>query len=167
MREFGSIDAFLLELAEIVVAVDEAEHHALDHAAAIIQTEAKDSVGTYQGESGPFEAWAPLAAATMEDRERQGFPADEPELRTGELRDSIERSVQPRAGLIGDRTAEVGSNDPVMEYQELGTATIPPRSILGGAAARKSDEVAEVIGQTVEAALIHGRGFTNIFIARR
>jgi hypothetical protein len=56
-------------------------------------------------------------------------------------------------------SAEVGSNSDIMVYQELGTAHIPPRSILGGAAARKEDEVVKVLGSGVIAALIGEKVF--------
>ena len=153
-----SLLGFVGHLAALVIETDRAEHDALDHAARIIQDEAKASVGTYQPQSGPFAAWAPLAEATKDDRVRRGYAADEPELRDGTLRDSIERTVGGGRGLGLERVAEVGSNLDIMEFQELGTPNMPPRSILGGAAARKSDDVALVIGETYVAELGLGAG---------
>lgn len=144
-----TIPGFVQHLAVIAVEVVHAEREAIDKALEIVQTEARDSLGTYQPQSGPFAAWAPLAEATKEDRVRQGFPEDEPEKRTGALGESIERTVFPSG-----REGETGSDSPVMEWQELGTSKMPPRSIMGGAAARKADEVAEVIGGRVYAALV-------------
>lgn len=157
MSEFtlaGFIEHLAVMQAEIVIEED----HALRHAAEIVQEEAKKSVGEYQPQSGPFAAWAPLAETTKEDRVRQGFPGDEPELRTGELRDSIETAI-----LVRGREAEIGSNSDVMVYQELGTSKMPPRSILGGAAARVEQEVVQVLGDGAIAALLP-RGMSPVRI---
>lgn len=139
--------------AEAVVA----EAHALEHAAKIVEKEAKDAIGHYQEASGPFVSWAELSDVTKLDREHQGFPENEPELRTGGLRDSIEHTVG--ASLSGPHSAEIGSNSDIMVWQELGTVHMPPRSILGGAAARKEEEVVEVLGGAVVAALIGEKVF--------
>lgn len=149
MKEF-SILGFVEHLGVMAAEVVVAEHEGLERAAQIIEREAKAAIGAYQAEAPPFAAWAPLAEATKTDRVRQGFPADEPELRTGELRDSIKHTV-------GEKEAEVGSDSPIMEYQELGTARIPPRSILGGAAVRKGEQAAEAIGEDVVLALVGQR----------
>ena len=72
---------------------------------------------------------------------------DDPLLRTGEFRDSIEHTVQ-------DSVAQVGSNNDVAVYQELGTNRIPPRSFLGGAMAEKLGDVKQIIGESAVAALV-------------
>lgn len=148
MREF-SILGFVEHLAVIGAEIVVAEHEALVKSAEIIETEAKRSLGEYQEESGPIAAWAELADATKADRVQQGYPENDPELRSGALRDSIEKT-------IGSNEADIGSDSPIMEYQELGTAKMPPRSIMGGAAARRADEVAQVIGDEFVAVLIGG-----------
>jgi HK97 gp10 family phage protein len=145
VKEFTLL-GFIEHAALMAVEVIAAEHHALEKAAKIVEAEAKASVGTYQGQSGPFAAWDPLAEATKADRVAKSFPEDEPELRTGEMRDSIEHTVK-------NHEAEIGSNSEILEWQELGTAKMPPRSILGGAAARKEHQVVEVLGSEVVAVL--------------
>lgn len=140
------------KFAKIEIELHEETHHALEKAAVIVETEAKASIGEYQDAAGPFVAWAPLADSTVTEKERLGFgPPDNPELRTGQMRDGIEHTVQVH-GLGG--TAYVGSDSEVLEYQELGTSKMPPRSILGGALVRKEKEVVEVIGRSVYGALI-------------
>jgi phage gpG-like protein len=115
-------------------------HHALEHAAVLVETEAKAEIGVYQGAAGPFAAWQTLAPFTQADRVAKGFSANDPLLRTGELRDSIEHTV-------GVNEAEVGSNSDIALFQELGTrgggrgGPIPPRSFLGGAAFRKAPQI--------------------------
>ncbi|NTF67975.1 hypothetical protein [Rhizobium rhizogenes] len=143
MSEFSldSMAAFLLELG---ISMPMAHHSALAQAAAIVEAEAKAEIGHYQGAVGPFAAWAPLKAETI----AQKANGDTPLLETGEMRDSI-------GTIIAENEAHVGSNDDKAVWQELGTSRgIPPRSFLGGAAARKSEEVRDIIGHTMHATLI-------------
>jgi hypothetical protein len=141
-----SILGFVQHLGVMGAEMAIAEHEALERAAQIVEKEAKASVGEYQGQAGPFVAWAELAPATKFDRAGKGFPENEPELRTGEMRDSIEHTI------IG-REAHIGSNSDVLYWQEVGTKNMPPRSILGGAAVRKTDEVLADISSEVITAL--------------
>jgi hypothetical protein len=154
MREFSLLEfaTFLPHLAaEVVVA----EVESLKEVALVVEKEAKDAIGEYQAASGPFTAWAELADSTKADRVAHGFSENDPELRTGELRNSIEHYVHRRVPV--ENWAEVGSNSDIMVYQELGTWKMPPRSILGGAAARKEKEVVEILGAGAAAALIGKR----------
>ena len=142
-----SLDGFIGHLASMAVSVDAHIEHDLEHAALVIETEAKESLGTYQDAAGPFGGWAELADATKEDRIRQGYPENEPELRSGELRESYQHTVH-------GHEADIGSNDPIAEYQELGTSKMPPRSILGGAAVRATSEVLTILGEGYVSALV-------------
>ena len=108
------------------------QHEILEDACKIVEEEAKRVIGTYDYQ------WTPLAESTKRDRVSKGFPADEPLLRTGELRDSISHEV------VSHDTAYVGSPSKIALYQELGTKTIPPRSFLGGAARAKEEEIHEL-----------------------
>lgn len=146
MTQTMSLGGFIAKMAAVQMAVKVAEGAALKRAARIVETEAKAEIGTYQGAAPPFAAWAPLADATQADRVRKGFPADEPLLRTGEMRDSIGHVVQ-------GRVATIGSNSDKAVWQELGTETIPPRSFLGGALMRKLPEVGQELGKGVVGAL--------------
>lgn len=146
MKEF-SLLGFAEHLGGLVLKVGHEQHAALEAAVVVIETEAKEAIGHYQAEAEPFAAWDPLADATKAERVALGYPEDEPELRSGELRDSIQHT----AGLD---EAVVGSDSDIMVYQELGTSHMPPRSILGGAAVRKTPEVLELIGGYSVAALI-------------
>lgn len=105
-------------------------HDALDKACVVIETEAKSYPGEYQ------PGWAPLKPETI----AQKATGDSPLLETGEMRDSIEHTVQGRSGFVG-------SNSDIAVYQELGTSRgIPPRSFLGLAAKTKGEEAADKIG---------------------
>lgn len=145
-----SLLGFMEHLAGFTLRLEHEEHKALEHAAKVIQTEAKREIGTYQGDAGPFAAWQELADSTKADRVRQGFSANDPLLRTGEMRDSIEYT-------LGHHEAAIGSNSDIAVWQELGTEKIPARSFLGGAAMRKAHVVAEILGVSAVQALVGPR----------
>jgi hypothetical protein len=146
-----TLDEMLLHLAEVTIAIRHETHEALTHAAQIVQREAQQELGTYQGAAGPFAAWAELADATKEERVALGFSENDPGVRTGEMRDSIQYSVGTGADW---QQANVGSDDPKMVYFELGTMTQPPRSALGGAAFRRAPEIAHALGEAAVRALV-------------
>ncbi len=152
MKQFGSITAFVEHLATVAVGVRVAEHAVLEKAARAVERRAKEKIGEYQEQAGPFIAWPELAESTKADRLQQGFTENDPLLRTGEMRDSIEHQVE---GSV----AEIGSNSDIAVYQELGTEHIPPRSFLGGAMAEKVPEIREMIGGAVVAALVGEKVF--------
>lgn len=103
-----------------------------------IEETAKEEIGMYQPAYGPFDAWAPLAESTRADRLRLGYSEDEPLLRTGELRDSIESEIVGLAAIVGTKS-EIGL------WQEVGTESIPPRPFIGPAYVRRIDPLLEAI----------------------
>lgn len=103
--------------------------------------------GVYQGGFAEYGPWPELADRTKADRVQQGYPENDPLLREGDLRDGI--------GIAyGPSRAEIGSNDDVMVYQELGTETIPPRPVLGLTGTEEEKAVFEMVGDGVVKALI-------------
>ena len=108
----------------------------LEKACQLIEDEAKAAIGTYNYE------WSQLAESTQEQRVALGYPANEPLLRTGELRDFIGHIVEGDVGYVG-------TNDPVAPWQEFGTSRIPPRPFLGGALAAKGPEIEKMAGRMV------------------
>lgn len=140
MRTFSSPKAFADFLRRMLAQEEAAAAKGLEAGARIVLEEAKGSMGRYQDKSGPFPAWKPLADDTKKDRVRQGFPADEPLLRSGRLRDSIEHNIR-------GEDAYVGSRSKLAEIQEFGSkdGKLPPRSFIGGAAARKAKEAADAM----------------------
>jgi len=151
MREL-SIAGFLSHLAGMDLAMRHETEHALEKAARLVEAEAKKEIGHYQDEAGQFAAWAELADSTKDDRVRMGYAENDPLLRTGELRDSIHHAVEVTGPGQGD--AVIGSDSDIAVWQELGTRTIPPRSFLGGALVRKSEQVAELLGEGIVKALV-------------
>ena len=158
MKSFNSFGAFAQHLAALgsVAAFDAVNHHLLEESAQMIEKRAKDKIGEYQAAAGQFAAWAPLTQSTKEDRVRQGFPDDEPLLRTGGMRDSIEHKSD-------SQEAHIGSDSDIAKYQELGTSKIPPRSFLGGAAFEKASEVVDLIGEGMTMHL-EGKGLAKVEI---
>ena len=126
--------------ANMAHAYDKNVQGALDEAGKIIQVEAKRVIGTYEYN------WPPLKPETVA-RKANG---DTPLLETGEMRESIERTVQ-------DKSAFVGSNNDKAVWQELGTSRgIPPRSFLMGAAQHKGAEAAHAIASAIFTGLTTG-----------
>ena len=141
------------KLGEAQLRLHEMERHALDKAAKVVKKRAKAKIGEYQEQAGPFIAWPELADFTKEDRVRKGFTENDPGLRTGGMRASIEHTV------IGS-VAHVGSNDDKLAWFELGTEKQPPRSVLGGAVVEEMDKIIQIIGESAVAALV-GKGVHN------
>ncbi|WP_052696534.1 hypothetical protein [Pantoea sp. BL1] len=107
-----------------------------------IEETAKEEIGVYQPAVGPFEAWSPLAESTKADRVRSGYSEDDPLLRSGELKSSIESEVIGLAAIVGTKS-EIGY------WQEAGTEHIPPRPFIGPAYVRKIDPLMESIGRAI------------------
>lgn len=140
MMHFSSFGSFGVHLINLAARGGIFEHDALETACAEIEKLAKDKIGDYQPQAGPFAAWKSLADSTREQKEALGYaPPDNPLLRTGELRDSIEHKVVGTEG-------HVGSDSDIAVYQELGTSSIPARSFLGGAAFELAPQIAGKIG---------------------
>ena len=153
-----SLAGFMGHLAGLDVSLRAETEHALERAARVVEAEAKAEIGHYQGQAGPFAAWAELADATKDDRARKGYAENEPLLREGTLRDSIHHAVEVTGATEGK--AVIGSDSEIAVFQELGTQRIPPRSFLGGALVRKSEQVTRILGAGVAKALV-GEGVIN------
>jgi HK97 gp10 family phage protein len=141
----------LLEAAVKLVAADVAIRvaagHALERVAQRVEDTARAELGVYQPEVGPFPEWAELAQSTQDERERLGYPADEPLLRDGSLRDSISHEVH-------DLEAVIGSTSDIAEYHEFGTSKMPPRPFIGPAAERNHDVILKELGGAIVAGII-------------
>lgn len=136
---FESPIKFAEHLLQAVAAEPLALHEGLKVAVKLIEKTAKRKIGEYQKESGPFQDWAELAESTQEDRERKGYPTDEPLLREGDLRDSIQSEVHILEGVVG-------SKSPIAAYQEYGTDRIPPRPFIGPAAYENKEKIKAIVG---------------------
>jgi phage gpG-like protein len=146
MKSFALVD-FITHLAKIELATTLLSESILEAGAQTIEERAKEKIGAYQEAAGPFGAWSELADSTKKDRLAQGYTENDPLLRSGSLRDSIEHEVS------GDE-AIVGSKSDTALYQEVGTDKIPPRSFLGGAAFEEAKNIEKLAGRKIFSALI-------------
>jgi phage gpG-like protein len=123
------------------------QHTAMEAACVLVENEAKGLIGNYQSAFSPFAAWPELAQATKDQRVSLGYSENDPLLREGDLRDSIDHLSAHTIGVVG-------SAEDVAVYQELGTAKIPPRSFLGLAAHLKAHDIASLLGHGVVGTLV-------------
>lgn len=120
----------------LVAEMEHAIHHALEEAGEMVEKEAKRVIGTYDYN------WVPLAPSTLAQKS-----ADTPLLETGEMRESIEHTIQ-------GHTAYVGSDNQKAVYHELGTSRIPARPFLQGALDHEIEEIVQRTGHRVHGRLI-------------
>lgn len=92
-----------------------------------------------------------LAPSTQAERVRLGYTPNDPLVRSGGLRDSIEEGSE---GML----AGAGSADPVLVFQEFGTGTIPPRPTVEIGLHDSKDEVEEFMQMALDTIL--GGGVT-------
>lgn len=138
MKEFNSLRDFARHLRRVAARTPAAVERITEKMATGIELEAKAELGTYQSEAYPFDAWAPLAESTKQDRVRKGYTPDDPGLRSGEMRDSI--------GHLTDRDqAVIGSRSDHLVWFEQGTRNQPPRSVLGLSAVRYKAKALPII----------------------
>jgi hypothetical protein len=151
-QSFSSISAFVAHMQRVLNTLPTVQHHALERSADLVEKDARALIGTYDA------GWAPLAESTLEGF--KGFPGkvelgyappDNPLLRDGTFRDSIQHKV------VDANHAAVGSDDKRAEWFELGTPHMPARPVMAAAGARKAEEAAHMIGNAVHAHLV-GRG---------
>ena len=152
MASFADVAA---RIASMAAAMKDTQVDVLDEMATRIQERAKEKIGHYQDESGPFNAWAQLKKSTQRERERHGYTPNDPLLRTGGLRDSIKKAIY-------GSFAVVGSDSMLAVYHEFGTHGPgvgpdgwhdPPRPFLGPAAYESREWVGEVVTEWVRKCL--------------
>jgi len=141
VKSFGDLGSFASELVAVEVRFHMNLARGLDRVAKKVKQTAKDELGEYQQEIGPFQSWDELADSTKKDRLSQGFSENDPLLRTGELRNSIEHQTD-----VNKLEASIGSNSDIAVWQELGTAKIPPRPFLGAAVELNREAIKRIVG---------------------
>ena len=136
------------------VAAVKATRTALREGAELVKTAAQECIGEYQPAKGDVPAWEPLSPVTQADRVAKGFTPDDPLLRTGGLRDSIEvRPVTEDEILVGVFDPEMQTIAGAMEYgynNVRAARHVAPRSFIRGTAFEKGP----VVGALIERAYI-------------
>jgi hypothetical protein len=153
MKRFTNVAQFQKYLYERTATLAAAEAKGLDKVGDMVARDAKRRIGRYQDEVGQFPEWKELADATKADRVQQGFSKNDPLLRTGDMRDSVEFSRE------SDRVT-IGSTSKIALWQELGTSEskhpIPPRPFLGPALFVNAEEAAKTVAEEVAIWLVGG-----------
>lgn len=157
MPTMSILDA-IAKMETQLLTIAEESHLAMERAAVLVERAAKAEIGHYQDGAGQFAGWRDLAPSTLVEKEQLGYsPPDNPLLREGDLRDSIEHTVHDWDYAV------VGSNSDVALWQELGTHGphpgadgyhVPPRSFLGIAGVRNAEKVAEILWSATERTLV-------------
>ncbi len=148
----------VLDLMGFVAQLKTIEHDLVDVGPAIVARACEMVAKQARAAIGKeHELWPALAPSTIADRVSKGYAPNEPLLRTGELRDSIEWTA---SGLEGC----VGSDSPIAVWQELGTSRIPPRSFLVSSAISMEEKIQRMAARAV-VAVLEGRGLHSSAMA--
>lgn len=156
MRSFNSLEAFGSFLVALSTQVEDRAAHALREGAHLVAEDAQERIGHYDGND-----WPQLAAFTQAERERLGFSANDPLLRSGTLHDAIVSEGQGREAVAGVKSggsagdADIGD---IALWQEMGTPDaqrpIPPRPFLGPAGFTQAPKIAENVANAAADAFI-------------
>jgi HK97 gp10 family phage protein len=142
MKTLNSLSDLARALEQNAKQMQAALAGALKTSAIAVADAAKDKL---DGKDKPQD-WPELSDAAKAEHVRKGYDENAPLLASGALRDSIQyRSTE--------KSFEVGSDSQIAVYQELGTATIPPRPFLAPALHNKIPSILETVGKAVEKAL--------------
>lgn len=141
-----SLASFIGHVAGFPARLHAAQWSAFNRVGRMVQSETVRELGSYQAAASPFVAWAELADSTKDERVRLGYTENDPGLRSGEMRDSIQYQAEHNGVAIG-------SDDDKMVYFELGTDKQPPRSALGMAVVHKEKQIEHALGAAMVAAL--------------
>jgi hypothetical protein len=139
MKNFKNMREFYNFMERITAEGRIFETATLKAMAGLVEHDAKRKFGEYQGAVGDYPAWAELKESTQQERVRLGYTPNDPLYRSGDLMSSIYSGVD-----MGAKVAAVGSDDPVMLYQEKGTPTIPPRAALGPALFQNKKKIQKI-----------------------
>jgi len=107
----------------------------------LLSTAAKDLIGV------PKPEWPPLKPSTIARKDGVNTPL----LETGEMRDSISWNSDQHEGYVG-------TDNTKMVWQEFGTSRIPPRPVLGLAAAQNEGKVEKIVEREVARAITAALG---------
>jgi len=144
-KEMMTLTEFANQLEASIATIKPRLEIGLDKVGTLAQTLAAEYPGHYQ------PGWAPLAASTLRDKEKKGFPVPSPLLRTGEMAGSYRKELVPEALAV-----VVGSPEKVALWQEMGTSRIPPRPVLS-LAMRNAIPYAKEVFAGIAVAVLSGK----------
>ena len=143
-----NLEQLAVRLTTVTVQVDHVLESAIEQACVVLERSAKSAIGTYRF------GWQELAESTQKERVRLGYTADEPLLRTGDLRDSYQHNSDSHEGYVG-------SDDPRAAWMEWGTRKMPARPVLWGALVECESEITGIVGKGIQSALGDKRYLTH------
>ena len=136
-KQFNSLKAFSKHLDKVIKKYPQQEKAFLTTVGRFIEKESKSYIGHLQ------TTWQELAESTKDQKESLGYGDAgndwQPLLRTGDMRDSIHYAVQLHDVYIG-------SDSDILVYQELGTARMPARPVLGLAMYSNKKKLTKAVG---------------------
>ena len=138
MNEADPLGGLIERLQAAAAAVGAVPEEAAALTAPLLKLNVQDIMGT--------SALLDLAPSTQAERVRLGYTPNDPLVRRGDLRDSIESAA------VGP-VAVAGTNNPIAEYQEFGTSTIPPRPAFAMGLQETTFEAVEIAHELTVAAL--------------
>lgn len=141
---FGDLALEFLTLGPSLVAN---LHTGMDNLGGALVRRMEAKIGKYQGASGGFPAWAPLAQSTEDRKQAAGYRLDAPLLATGEMGESFKHTVG-----VNDLVA--GSTDPKMVFHEFGTAKMPPRPVVGPVGFESKELIQATMGSALVSAFV-------------
>jgi phage gpG-like protein len=153
MKTYQSFGALARALERSVAALPATLENAMKAGALSVTADAKERIGHYQ------QGWELLADSTVDQKRRLGYAnvallggdgGDNPLLRTGDMRESITADITNHAFVVG-------SSEPVLLYQEIGTRTIPPRPVLEPALKTMMPFIGTVTGKAIVKTIEEGR----------
>ena len=148
MMEFTSFAELSRHLLRVASSIPKVTAVVIEKIGKNVEKTAKEKIGYYQDESGPFNGWLSLTSGTLKYHDRMGV-GDSPLIITGELYASISHETVKAENI---QMVTVGSNSDIGFWQEIGTNTIPPRPFIGPAMFENEKESIELIGKAVEKA---------------
>ena len=115
MQRFDSLEKFAAHLDIMALKVGIVPYET----AALVAPVLAESIKDVFGKDPPL---ATLAQSTQIERARLGYSTNEPLVRSGSLRETVEHATEFNLAIAG-------SNDPVARYSEDGAPNRPPRPV--------------------------------------
>jgi hypothetical protein len=153
MTKLFDIVGFVAQLHTIERDLTEVGPAVIARACEMVLKEAKRVIGK------GYPDWPALKADTIAEKVRQGYAAPKPLLRTGDMRASIEYTVDKHK-----MEGEVGTDSDIAVFQELGTSRIPPRSFLASGAKHVEARIHTMAARAV-VSVLEGRGLYSAEMA--
>ena len=161
MKEFRSFWEAAAHVVRQSVALDAAIESSLEDIGRHVESKIKGKFGKYQPAAGNYPEWKELNADwTQPERERLGYPRNEPLLREGGLRSSISYKVDEGAT---EDSVTIGSVSQIVFFHEVGYWNhltgkfVEPRATHGPALIEETPVIKSKLAGAVATGMVVGR----------